>query len=159
MRRLGVDPGEWTTALAVVETEEPEVLALEIVPNEGLGERLPALVQLYGVEEAVVEQTTRGPWNPRVSRKALKRVRAVGNQAAEVLRRQGVRVYRPLASRPGAWYGGEEPGWRQKLTGLARPSEEDLFHLLLGLKRQGVLKGRIPRHKGLVDAIGMAMWR
>lgn len=156
--RLGVDPGLYRTALAVVEVGPPHrVVQVDVVENEKALERTLELARACGVQVAVVERTTRGPWHPRVPREDLLKVAALGNAVAEALKAQGVRVVRPLAVRAGAWYGGQPPGWRQRFTGLVKPGEGDVFRELLRRKQSGELKGRVPGHPGIADALGMAL--
>lgn len=133
------------------------MLALKVVDSERAAEEAALLAKAVGATEAVVERATRGPWRPRVRPEELRAVEAVGQRVAQALEAAGVRVRRPLAVRGDAWYGEGRPGWRQRLTGLVRPSEGDVYRLLKGLERSGNLVGPVPRHPGLVDAIGMAL--
>lgn len=158
VRRLGADPGRWRTALAVVELGPPHrVLALSVVDSDRAVEEALALAQAHGVLEAVVERTTRGPWHRKVPRGELLAVARVGEALEAGLSGAGVRVRRPLAVRPGAWYGGQRPGWRQRFTGLLHPSEADVYATLRGMRERGELLGKVPKHPGLADAIAMAL--
>lgn len=133
------------------------VLHVEVVPNEEAVARALELAEAHGVRLAVVERTTRGPWHPRVPKGELLRVAALGDALEEALRGRGVRVARPLAVRSGAWYEGQRPGWRQRFTGLVKPGEGDVYHELLRRKRAGELLGKVPKHPGIADALGMAL--
>lgn len=159
MVRMGVDPGAWVSAVAVVrvEREEAEILHTEMVPNELLPSRVAALAETHGVEEAVIERPSKGPWKRGVPKEHLKVLKAVGDELEKVLKERGVSVKRPLPSRADAWYGEGSPGWRQRLTGLCRPSEEDVRVVLRGLARRKALKGPVPKTKHLVDAVGMTL--
>lgn len=91
MVRMGVDPGAWVSAVAVVrvEREEAEILHAEMVPNELLSSRVADLVEAHGVEEAVIERPSKGPWKRGVSKEHLKVLKAVGDEVEKVLEERG----------------------------------------------------------------------
>lgn len=126
------------------------------VPNEDLAEALGDLLRRYPVREAVVERTAWWVGPAKVAPKVLKRVEKVGKAVARFLEERGVRVKRPLAYHPRAWRG-EPPGWRQRFTGLSKPSEDDVGFALDGLVQGGQVGLREKPTREQVDAVGLAL--
>lgn len=162
---LGVDPGGERTQLAVVllgkkpgQPDRANVAVVEVltVPNEALAEALEDLLRRYPVREAVVERTAWWIGPTRAPFKALRRVEKVGKAVAKLLEERGIRVERPLAYHPRAWQG-EAPGWRQRFTGLTRPSEDDVGFTLDGLVRGGRVALEAKPSREQVDAVGLAL--
>ena len=150
----GIDPGQFKHALAELEVDGQGIRvrqALSLVHTE-----MEACIQSRPRPDlAVVEETEGTYWNNRRKpgiRQGLRQTRQAEERLLDLLAERGI----PTISLPcaGNW---EDPGWRQRLTGLTRPSEWDVWQELMTRRRGGQLQGYIPRHPHLVDAIGLAL--
>jgi len=160
MRVLGIDPGKWKSYMAVLEGAGEgryRVLALEAPDNEVLEEALGRLLEEVGFGLVVVDEPHPSPLRKGVPVGDLEVLRGLVRRVRRWCGERGVPFMGELASRSRAWYE-KPPGWRQALTGLMRPSERDLFVVLMERKRRGEIEGEVPRHPGLVDAIGLAVY-
>jgi|GEM_PF-2604700 hypothetical protein len=158
MLRVGADPGEFKTAFAVVEIQRrARVLEVGSWLNEGLAQNLERLFERWSIDEAIVEGVGR-PWNKRIPPEALRRLQGVVEEIVGFFRARGLPFREVLASGSVLWQEVGDLGWRQRLTGLTKPNEEDVFFTLMAWRRAGSLEGRIPHHSHIVDAIGMTLF-
>lgn len=155
---LGVDLGRYKSYLAVVEPGQPaRVVEVVGVENPELFAALNRLLAAYPIARAVVEGLTRRPLKGRMDSEGFRALRRLGHQVSGLLMAQGVEVLRPRAVEAMGWQREEGPGWRQALTGLTRPREQDVIRRLLELKQEGRLAGEVPRNPHAADAVGMAL--
>ena len=150
----GIDPGQFKHALAELEVNDQGIRirqALSLVHTE-----MEACIQSRPRPDlAIVEETEGTYWNKRRKpgiHQSLRQTRQAEERLLDLLEEREI----PIISLPcaGNW---ENPGWRQRLTGLTRPSEWDVWRELMAQRRWGQLRGYIPHHPHLIDAIGMAL--
>lgn len=150
--RMGIDPGERRTAVAVVEIGPVyRVRYSRRLANATLRDQLELLIARYGVSQVVLERT--------LARKD-RRLRAIRLFAAELkgwLEQRLPVLYLPACSFA-EYFDRRDLGWRQALTGLRAPSEHDVIIELRRRARQGELRGSWPPNPHIADAIGMAIY-
>ena len=157
MITLGVDPGRYKTAYALIQGGVPnKILAVESVHNGEILQTLKKQLSLHRPGVALVERPFKN--KKRIDKEDLAYLFNLASQIENWLSGRGIRVLALQASHPKAWIDEEAPlGWRQMLTGLRYPNERDIWHYLFNLKKQGGLEGYIPRNENQVDALGMAL--
>lgn len=155
---LGVDLGLYRSYLAIVTPGQPaRVVEVVGVENPELFAALKRLLAAYPIARAVVEGLTRRPLKGRMDSESFRALRRLGHRVSGLLMAQGIEVLRPRAVEAMGWQREEGPGWRQALTGLTRPREQDVIRRLLELKQEGRLAGEVPRNPHAADAVGMAL--
>ncbi len=157
--RLGLDLGLAKSHLAVVRVgDRAETLLLTTLDN---GELKPALEEVLAAHEpgvAVVEDVGKRPLKGRMSFKEWREMRSLVDRTVAFLEGRGLLVLTPRAVVQGAWYAGEEPGWRQSFTGLTYPHEADVAHRIRAMAAGGSLEGPLPQNLHQADALAMALW-
>jgi Holliday junction resolvasome RuvABC endonuclease subunit len=157
MIALGVDPGRYKTAYALIQHGNPnKILVVGSVPNQQVLPTLQTQLSLHQPRVALVERPFKR--KKHINGEDLAYLFNLASQIENWLSARGIKTFAIQASHPKAWIDEESPlGWRQMLTGLRYSSEEDIWHYLFNLKKQGGLVGYIPRNRNQVDALGMAL--
>lgn len=150
----GVDPGQYKHALAELEVSAQGIQVrrtLSLVHSE-----MEVWIRSQPRPDLTVVEETGGTfWNNRNKpgiRQGLRETRRAEDRLLDLLAEREIPV--TLLPCTGSW---ENPGWRQRLTGLTRPNEWDVWQELMARRRGGELRGYVPRHPHLADAIGLAL--
>jgi hypothetical protein len=156
--RMGLDLGPERSHLAVVQVgDRPRTLLLATLESGGLKGALKEVLAAYRPGVAVVEDVGK-PLKGRMGFEAWRRMRSLVDRAVAFLEAQGLLVLTPRAVVQGAWYAGEEPGWRQSFTGLTYPREMDVVRQIRAMAAEGSLAGPLPQNPHQADALAMALW-
>lgn len=157
MITLGIDPGRYKSAYALIQHGAPnKILAVGSVHNEEVLQTLKEQLSLHRPHVALVERPFKR--KKHINGEDLAYLFNLSSQIQNWLTARGIKTFAIQASHPKAWIDEEAPlGWRQILTGLRYPNEQDIWHYLFNLKKQGGLVGYIPRNENRVDALGMAL--
>lgn len=155
MQIIGIDSGRSRSAFAIVRVQagKAKVIASYWGKNEHFLERLKEALEEHPVDWAVVERSK--PSGPRKKdKKTAKSLRETDQFAvavSEFLLKLGVDVEEVRATHLGAWRY-QEPGWRQRFTGIYAPTEEDVMRELYS---RGVRP--LSRNEHICDAVAMAL--
>jgi Holliday junction resolvasome RuvABC endonuclease subunit len=157
--RLGLDLGPQKSHLAVVRVgERTQVLFLATLESGKLKSALKEILTTYEPGVAVVEDVGKKPLKGRMGWEEWRRMRSLVDRMVAFLGGQGLLVLTPRAVVQGAWYTGEEPGWRQSFTGLTYPHETDVMRRIQVMAAGGHLEGSLPQNLHQADALAMAIW-
>jgi hypothetical protein len=157
--RLGLDLGLAKSHLAVARVgDRTRVLLLTTLDNGELKSTLKEILAAYEPGVAVVEDVGKRPLKGRMSWEEWRKMRSLVDRTVAFLEKQGLLVLTPRAVIQGAWYTGEEPGWRQSFTGLTYPREADVMYRIRAMAAGGELEGPLPENLHQADALAMALW-
>lgn len=157
--RMGLDLGPERSHLAVVQVgDRPRTLLLATLESGRLKGTLKEVLAAYRPGVAVVEDVGNKPLKGRMDFETWRRMRSLVDRAVAFLEAQGLLVLTPRAVVQGAWYAGEEPGWRQSFTGLTYPREADVVRRIRAMAAEGSLEGPLPENPHQADALAMALW-
>jgi len=157
--RLGLDLDLAKSHLAVTRVRDrTQVLLLTTLDNGKLKSALKEILAAYEPGVAVVEDVGKKPLKGRMSWEERRKMRSLVDRTVAFFEKQGLLVLTPRAVIQGAWYTGEEPGWRQSFTGLTYPREADVVRRLRAVAAEGSLEGPLPQNPHQADALAMAVW-
>lgn len=151
----GIDPGQYKHALAELELGGKQIRirqTLSLIHTE-----MEAWIQAQPRPDLVVVEETEGTYRNNRRKpdihQGLHETRKAQDRLLALLDKLEIPVLLLLPCTSN-W---EDPGWRQRLTGLWRPNEWDVWKELLSRRRDGQIRGFVPRHPHLADAIGLAL--